>query len=75
MFSKYPNLLIFFGNLIMKQINFVLECVVSDDSTTLIIRDSRTGQILKICNNMEDVASFLSETLTSFKNFNPSQAS
>lgn len=57
----------------MKQINFVLECAVSDEQTTLIIRDGRSGQILKICNNMQDVATFLSETLVSFKAFDPSK--
>lgn len=59
----------------MKQVSFVIECVLSDDKDTILVRETRTGSVLKVCNSMEDVASFLSEALVSIKTQNPPKAS
>lgn len=54
----------------MKQVSFVLECVLTDQKDqkdTILVRQLPTGTVVKVCNNMEEVASFLSETLTAIK--------
>lgn len=52
----------------MKQATFVIECVLTDNKDTILIRDARNGQVLKVCDNMNEVASFLSEVIDSVKN-------
>lgn len=54
----------------MKQVSFVLECVLTDQKDqkdTILVRQLPTGTVVKVCNNMEEVASFLSETLSAIK--------
>lgn len=52
----------------MKQLTFVVECVVSDNDTTLIVREAQTGRIVKLAKDASEIASFLSEIITTIKN-------
>lgn len=51
----------------MKQFGILVECVLSDTNETFIIRNAQNGQILKVTNSVDEVASFLSETINTVK--------
>lgn len=51
----------------MKQVNFLVECVLSDSDQTVIVRDAQSGRIVMIGKQPEDVATFLAKVIDSFK--------
>lgn len=54
----------------MKQFTIVVECVLTDDKPIFILRDPRSGQVLKTAYSPEEVASFLGETIAKVESFN-----
>lgn len=51
----------------MKQVNFLVECVISEEEQTVIVRDTQSGRIVLIGKQPEDVATFLAKIIDSFK--------
>lgn len=51
----------------MKQFQLIVEVVIKDDAETIIVRDPRSGQIVKMCDNAAELASFLDETVSAIK--------
>lgn len=51
----------------MKQVNFLVECVISEKEQTVIVRDTQSGRIVLIGKQPEDVATFLAKIIDSFK--------
>ena len=52
----------------MKQFSFVVECVITDDSSQLIlVRDPRNGAVIKTLDQPIELANFLSETINKVK--------
>lgn len=47
----------------MKQFTFILEAVVKDNKPTIILRDPRSGQIVNVANDFQEVATFLSQSI------------
>lgn len=52
----------------MKQVNFVLECIITEDDTTFIIRDAGTGRVFKIVKTCDDISSYLVEVILPIQN-------
>lgn len=52
----------------MKQFSFVVEVVCTSESENLIlVRDPRSGVVVKTMNSPEELTNFLSETITKVK--------
>ncbi len=54
----------------MKQTSFLVEIVLTKDNPTIIIRDPR-GAIVKVTRDPQDVAPFLSQTVSYLENPTP----
>ena len=51
----------------MKQATFVVEILIEDKKELILVRDPRTGQVVKSCQSPSELASFLSEIIVSAK--------
>lgn len=51
----------------MKQFTLVIEAIIKDDQQTIIVREPRSGQVVKMVNDPKELASFLAETIDSIK--------
>lgn len=51
----------------MKQFTLVIEAIIKDDQQTIIVREPRSGQVVKMVNDPKELASFLVETINSIK--------
>lgn len=52
----------------MKQFVFAVEVLIKDDKELLLVRDPQSGRIAKVCDSPAELATFLEETITNFKN-------
>lgn len=57
----------------MKQFTIVLECVLDDGNPLFLIRDPRSGNVLKKAYSPDEVASFLGETISKVSSSNISE--
>lgn len=51
----------------MKQFILVIEAIIKDDQQTIIVREPRSGKVVKMVNDPKELISFLSETINSIK--------
>ena len=55
----------------MKQATFVVEVLIQDKQDLILVRDPRSGQVVKACSSPEELACFLSEVVNSVKTQDP----
>lgn len=51
----------------MKQATFVVEILIQDKNDLILVRDPRSGQVVKTCSEPSELASFLSEVISTVK--------
>lgn len=54
----------------MKQVTFIVECVMTDVQPTIIVRDPRSGQVVKVAKSIDELGSFFSSVCDSLKTEN-----